>query len=156
MWQALDQQHVLSSTTVVTGLANAASFAAYGSGTGKINYLAHYFPQAVDNPVNTAMVDAIKKAGGTPDLFSPDGFVTAQMIVHAVQAGGDDVDAMIKALDGWTFDAPKGSETVRAGDHAMLQPMFEAKLVQQGGTWVPQLVKTIPADTVAPPQKTTG
>jgi branched-chain amino acid transport system substrate-binding protein len=98
------------------------------------------------------MISAIDRAGSLPDLFSPDGFVAAQMIVHAVeQAGGDNVDGMIKALEGWTFDAPKGPETIRARDHAVLQPMFQARLVQQGTTWEPELVKTIPADATAPP-----
>ncbi|MDB5065083.1 MAG: amino acid transporter substrate-binding protein, partial [Chloroflexi bacterium] len=79
------------------------------------------------------------------------GFVAAQMIVHAVeQAGGDNVDGMIKALEGWTFDAPKGPQTIRARDHAMLQPMFQARLVQQGTTWEPELVRTIPPDATAP------
>jgi len=152
MWQALDQQQVLDSTTVVTGLANAASFGAYGPGSDKIKFLSYYFPGAADNAVNTAMINAIKQAGGTPDLFSPDGFVAAQMVVHAVeQAGGPDVDKMISALDGWTFQAPKGQETVRSGDHAMLQPMFEAQLVKQGSSWVPKLVATVPADKTAPP-----
>ena len=152
MWQALDQQQVLSSTTVVTGLGNAASFSAYGPVAQKISFLSYYFPQAPTNPVNTAMIASIQNAGSTPDLFSPDGFVAAQMIVHAVeQADGANVDSMIKALEGWTFDAPKGSETVRPGDHAMLQPMFQAKLVQQGTSWVPQLVGMVPADDTAPP-----
>ncbi len=154
MWQALNQQQVLSSTTVVTGLANAASFGAYGPGSNKIKFLSYYFPGAADNAVNTAMINAIKQAGGTPDLFSPDGFVAAQMIVHAVkQANGDNVGKMISALEGWTFQAPKGQETVRASDHAMLQPMFEAQLVQQGGSWVPKLVATVPSDKTAPPEK---
>jgi branched-chain amino acid transport system substrate-binding protein len=151
MWRALDQQKVLSSTAVVTGLGNAASFAAYGPAAGKINFLSYYFPQATSNSANAAMISAIEKAGSSADLFSPDGFVAAQMIVHAVeQAGGDNVDGMIKALEGWTFDAPKGPETIRARDHAMLQPMFQAKLVQQGTTWEPELVKTIPPDATAP------
>jgi branched-chain amino acid transport system substrate-binding protein len=151
MWQALDQQQVLSSTTVVTGLGNAASFSAYGPAAERISFLSHYFPEAPENPVNTAMVGAIEKAGSSADLFSPDGFVAAQMIVHAVeQADGDNVERMITALEGWTFDAPKGSETVRAADHALLQPMFQARLVQQGQAWEPQLIRTIPPDETAP------
>lgn len=152
MWQALDQQQVLASTTVVTGLANTASYGAYGPAASKIDFLSYYFPGATDNPVNSAMKSAITKAGGTPDLFSPDGFVAAQMIVHAVQAAnGDDVDKMISGLEGWTFDAPKGQETIRPGDHAMLQPMFQAKLTQSGGNWTPSLVTTVPASVTAPP-----
>jgi branched-chain amino acid transport system substrate-binding protein len=155
MWQALDQQKVLTSTTVVTGLANTASYGAYGPASSKINFLSHYFPDAADNAVNTAMKAAITKAGGTPDLFSPDGFVAAQMIVHAVeQAGGADVDKMISGLEGWTFDAPKGSVTIRAEDHAMLQPMFQAKLTGSGTNWKPVLVAAVPATTTAP--ATTG
>jgi branched-chain amino acid transport system substrate-binding protein len=153
MWQALDQQGVLSSTTVATGLANSASFSAYGPAAPKIKFLSYYFPAAANNPVNTAMTSAISKAGATPDLFSPDGFVAAQMIVHAVQtANGDNVDAMIGALEGWTFDAPKGSTTIRAQDHAMLQPMFQATLEQNGSSYTPKLVATVPADTTAPPK----
>ena len=37
---------------------------------------------------------------------------------------------MIKALEGWKFDGPKGQMTIRAADHALLQPMFQAKLVK--------------------------
>jgi branched-chain amino acid transport system substrate-binding protein len=151
MWQALDQQKVLSSTTVVTGLANTASYGAYGSASGKINFLSHYFPDATGNPVNSAMKAAITKAGGTPDLFSPDGFVAAQMIVRAVeQSGGSDVEKMVSGLEGWTFDAPKGKQTIRPGDHAMLQPMFQAKLTGSGTSWTPKLVTTVPATATAP------
>lgn len=159
MWQSLDQQGLLSSTKVVTGLANSASFSAYGSATTKINFLSYYFPKAIDNPVNIAMTKAISAAGATPDLFSPDGFVAAQMIVHAVEkADGDTVDSMIGALEGWTFDGPKGSTTVRAVDHAMLQPMFEARLVAagSGAGYLPQLIAAVPAAQTAPPAKTFG
>lgn len=151
MWQALDQQGVLDSTTVVTGLANTASYQLYGPASSKIDFLSYYFSGAPDNDVNTAMLDALEKQGATADLFSPDGFVAAQMMVHALESGSD-VDGMVKSLEGWTFDAPKGEETVRASDHAMLQPMFLAKLTKQGGQWAPQLVKTLPADQVAPPE----
>ena len=68
-----------------------------------------------------------------PDLFHPDGFVAAEMIVHAVEkADGEDVGKMISALENWTFDAPKGQQRIRAEDHAMLQPMFVAKLEGSG------------------------
>ncbi len=152
MWQTLDQQGIFSLSPVVTGLATTASYGLYGPATDKIDFLSYYFPTAIDNPVNTAMTDAVKQAGSQADLFTPDGWVGAQMIVHAIQQGGSNVDAQIKALEGWTFDAPKGQETVRATDHAMLQPMFQAKLVKQGGTWTPEVVKTLPANEVAPPE----
>ena len=153
MWNTLDQQGIFDHTTVVTGLGNVATYGAYGPATTKLKFLSYYFPDAPDNAVNTTMKDLITKAGGTPDLFSPDGFVAAQMIAHAVEAtrGSGDVDGMIKALDGWSFDAPKGRQTIRASDHAMLQPEYVARLVQQGNGYTPELVKTVSAEAIAPP-----
>jgi len=59
---------------------------------------------------------------------------------------------MVGALEGWTFDAPKGSTTIRPGDHAMLQPMFQATLNPAGTGYAPKLVATVPAADTAPPQ----
>lgn len=150
MWQAMSQQGVLDEVPVVTGLGDSATFGAYGEASEKINFLNHYFPGAPDNDVNTAMIDAIEEAGGTPDLFSPDGFNAAIMIVHAIQEGKGDVDAMVEALEGFEFEGPKGSMTVRASDHALIQEMYQAKLVAKDGTFVPELVDTVSADDVAP------
>jgi branched-chain amino acid transport system substrate-binding protein len=150
MWQAMSQQGVLDEIPVVTGLGDSATFGAYGEASEKINFLNHYFPGAPDNDVNTAMVEAIEEAGGTPDLFSPDGFNAAIMIVQAIEEGQGDVDAMVSALEGFEFEGPKGAMTVRASDHALIQEMYQAKLVAQDGTFVPELVDTVSADDVAP------
>ncbi|GAB2770064.1 substrate-binding domain-containing protein [Nocardioides salsibiostraticola] len=152
MWQSLSQQKVFDRVPVTTGLGDVASYGAYGSATEQITFLSHYFGGAPDNDVNQAMVDFLESKGEVADLFSPDGFIAGQMIAHAVaEGGGDDVDAMIDALEGWEFEGPKGTTTVRAEDHALLQPMFEAKLTDQGGSPTPELVETVDAETVAPP-----
>ena len=152
MWQSLDQQDVFDAAPVVTGLADSATFSAYGPIGERISFLSHYFPEAADNEVNQALVDHVNEAGGTPDLFTPDGFVAGQMIVQAVAEGGDDVNAMIDALEGWEFEGPKGTTSIRESDHALIQPMFTATLVQDGEAWVPELGETVPADQVAPPE----
>jgi branched-chain amino acid transport system substrate-binding protein len=156
LWTALNQQGVLDSTKVVTGMAGTASYAVFGAAANKLSFLAHYFPGAGGgNPVETAMVSGITKAGGTPDLFSPDGFTAAQMIVHAIESGSaSDTSAMVKALEGWTFQGVKGQEQIRAQDHALLQPMFEAKLSGSGAAAKPQLITTLPMAAVAPPAAT--
>jgi branched-chain amino acid transport system substrate-binding protein len=150
MWQAMSQQGVMDEIPVVTGLGDAATFGAYGEASEKISFLNHYFAGAPDNDVNAAMVEAIEAAGGTPDLFSPDGFNAAIMIVHAIAEGQGDVDAMVSALEGFEFEGPKGTMTVRPGDHALIQEMYQVKLVADGGTFVPELVDTVAADDVAP------
>ncbi|MDQ0756949.1 substrate-binding domain-containing protein [Arthrobacter sp. B3I4] len=154
MWQSLSQQGVFDAAPVVTGLGDASSFGAYGPASSKISFLSHYFPGASGTEVEKKMIAGVEKAGGKADLFTPDGFVLGQLIAQAIkEGGGTDPDAMVKSLEGFSFDGPKGKETVRASDHALIQDMYQAKLVQKGDTWAPELVKAVPADTVAPPEK---
>ncbi|MBL0884918.1 substrate-binding domain-containing protein [Myceligenerans indicum] len=150
MWEGLDQQGVLDATTVVTGLGDVSTYGAYGDAAAKVEFLSHYFAGAAGTDTEQAMIDGVEAAGGTPDLFTPDGFAAAQMIVHAVAEGGDDVDGMVSALEGYEFEGPKGDMTVRASDHALIQPMYQASLVADGDAWVPQLVETVDAEAVAP------
>ncbi len=152
MWQALSQQGVFDVAPVVTGLADIASYGAYGEASENISFLNHYFGGASGTDIEKQMISFLDKNGEKADLFTPDGFAAAQMIVHAIKdGGGDDVAQMIAALEGWSFDSVKGNMTIRAEDHALIQPMFQAKLVASGDTFVPELIKVIDADTVAPP-----
>ncbi|TDC32059.1 amino acid ABC transporter substrate-binding protein [Micromonospora sp. 15K316] len=147
MWQTLDQQGVLSSTTVVTGLDIRASWPTFGAAGSKISFLSHYFDGASD----TEAAKALKAEVGTVDLFHPDGFAAAQMVVRAVQEGGDDVDKMVTALEGWSFDGIKGKMTIRAEDHALLQPMYQAKLTGSGTEFTATAQKSLTGDETAPP-----
>ncbi len=150
MYKSLADAKVLDTTRVVTGLDQRASYATLGAAGPKITFLSHYFYQAPHDRANDYLVAALKKQNKVPDLFDPDGFVAAQMIVHAVErADGDDAGKLIAALENWSFDAPKGRQTIRASDHAMLQPMFVAKL--EGGGPEPHLLRTVPLQAVAPP-----
>ncbi|MEU0145746.1 substrate-binding domain-containing protein [Streptomyces sp. NPDC006288] len=155
LWTALDQQGVLNAGKVVTGLAGTASYPVFGKAGAKVSFLAHYFPGAGGgNAVEKAMLAGVEKAGGTPDLFTPDGFTAAQMVVRAVEEGSaTDTAAMVKALEGWSFDGVKGKELIRAEDHALVQPMFVARLNGTGAAAKPELVSTRPMDEVAPPAK---
>jgi branched-chain amino acid transport system substrate-binding protein len=149
MWQAMNQQGVFDTAPVATGLADTVTWPFYGEAATGISFLSHYFAAAPDNPVNDFMVENVDVA----DLFTPDGFVAAQMIVQALtEAGPDDIEGMIAALEGWTFEAPKGTQTVRASDHAMIQPMFTARLVDNGGTLEGELLGTLEPDATAPPE----
>ena len=148
LFKTLDDQGVFGVTKVVTGLADRASYATFKPVESKVAFLSYYFYQAPKTKANDFLVAALKKQGKVPDLFDPDGFVAAQMIVHAVEkADGDDPAKTSAALDDWSFEGPKGRETIRGSDHAVLQPMFLAKLAGSE----PQLVKVVEANDVAPP-----
>ncbi|MFD6612338.1 substrate-binding domain-containing protein [Micromonospora chalcea] len=149
MWQTLDQQGVLASTTVVTGLDIRASWPTFGAAGSKISFLSHYFDGASDT--EAAKAAKAKVPGGTLDLFHPDGFAAAQMVVRAVQEGGDDVEKMVKALEGWEFEGVKGTMKIRAEDHALLQPMYQAKLSGSGTAFTATAQKSLTGDESAPP-----
>ena len=152
MWKALDDSGIFGTTKVVSGLDQRSSYETLGAAATKISFLSHYFYRAPKTKANDALIAALKKQNKAPDLFDPDGFVAAQMIVHAIEkADGDDVGKMIGALEGWTFGAPKGTQTIRAADHAMVQPMFVAKLEGSGASLEPHLIRTVPFQAVSPP-----
>lgn len=152
MWQTLDQQGVLTSTTVVTGLDIRASWPTFGAAGTKISFLSHYFDGASDT--EAAKAAKAKVPGGTLDLFHPDGFAAAQMVVRAVAEGGDDVEKMVTALEGWSFDGVKGPMTIRKEDHALLQPMFQASLTGSGTAFTATARKSLTGDETAPPVTT--
>jgi branched-chain amino acid transport system substrate-binding protein len=155
MWKALDQQGAFTvSNKVVTGLAERATWQTMGDAATKIQFLSHYVWTAPKSTVNDWLVTKMRKRSQTPDIFTPDGFVAAQMIVRAIQqSGGDDVDKMVSGLEGWKFLAPKGFQAIRKTDHAMLQPMFQVKLVKNGSRLVPQVLGTVSPFKTAPPEK---
>ena len=151
MFRTLDQQGVYAGTQVVTGLAERATWAAFGDQATKIHFLSHYVYTAPKNKVNNWLVQQMRKRGQVPDLFTPDGFVEAQMLVHALQKGDYNVDKMINALEGWKFLAPKGFQAIRPQDHAMLQPMFRVALVKKNGHLVANVLGTASPYDTAPP-----
>jgi branched-chain amino acid transport system substrate-binding protein len=154
MWQAMDQQNVFQGTKVVTGLDQRSTWPTFGNTGAKISFLSHYVWNGPKSKVNDWLVKQMRKRGQLPDLFTPDGFTAAQMIVRALQkSGGDDVNTMISSLEGWKFAAPKGQEFIRPQDHALLQPMFQVQLVKQGSKWTDKVVKRISPGNVQPPVK---
>jgi branched-chain amino acid transport system substrate-binding protein len=149
MWRALQQQGVMRDTTVSTGLAERATWSIYPAG---INFLSHYVAEAPKNRVNDWLKAKLRRRNQIPDLFAPDGFAAAQMIVRAVARGnGDNVDRMISALEGWQFVGPKGIMRIRQQDHAMLQPMFQVRVAQSGRRYRAVPVKAFSPGNLQPP-----
>jgi branched-chain amino acid transport system substrate-binding protein len=152
MWRALEQQGAFGvSNKITTGLAERATWSLFGDVALKIDFLSHYVHTAPKNRVNDFLVNSMRKRNQVPDLFTPDGFVAGQMIVRALQGGGENVDRMIAALEGWNFVGPKGQQSIRAADHAMIQPMFQVKLVRVNGKLQPRVIARIKGQFVAPP-----
>jgi branched-chain amino acid transport system substrate-binding protein len=152
MWNALDQQGVFNGPDVVTGLAERATWTSLGAVATKIHFLSHYVYTAPKNKVNNWLVAQMRKKGQVPDLFTPDGFNAALMIVQALKKGDYDVNKMISALEGYKFLGPKGFEAIRPQDHATLQPMFRVQLVKgSNGKLQAKVLGTANSFQTAPP-----
>lgn len=110
-----------------------------------------------DNEVNDWLVEEHKKRydGDVPDLFTPGGMSAAISIVEALKKTNGDAsgDALISAMEGMSFDTPKGEMTFRKEDHQALQTMYSIRLEEKDGFDypVPVLIRELSPDETVPP-----
>ena len=110
-------------------------------------YYYYAFPK---NKINDWLVAEHKKRfnGAPPDFFTAGGMAAGIAVVEAIKkAGGTDTEKLIAAMEGMTFDSPKGPMTFRKEDHQAMQPMYEFRIKkQQADEWdLLELVREIPA-----------
>ncbi len=69
--------------------------------------------------------------GVMPDLFDADGMNAAIMAVETIKKTNGDVTGgvLVKAMEGMSFDGPKGTILIRPEDHVAIQDMYILKLV---------------------------
>ena len=84
LWKALDQQGVLKSVAVTTGLAERATWPTFDP-RGKDHLPVALRLGRAGQQDQRLAVKTMRHRGQVPDIFTPDGFVAAQMIVRAVQ-----------------------------------------------------------------------
>jgi branched-chain amino acid transport system substrate-binding protein len=110
-----------------------------------------YYYELPKNPVNDWLVkEHHARYGNPPDLFEASAFSTAIAIIEGMKkAGGDPSSArLIPALEGMSFDTPKGEMVLRKEDHQAMQDMyhFKTKVVPDVDWGVPELVRVIPKE----------
>ena len=130
----------------ITGLAGAATYNIYGTlfeGTNAIltnSYFAGASKSAAAGDLATWYA-ANKK---TQDLFTSTGADAAKMIVLALTRNpSQNVDTMIKNLEGKSWVGVKGLMTIDPNTHLLIQAMFLVSLNKSGSGYVPTLLKTI-------------
>jgi branched-chain amino acid transport system substrate-binding protein len=116
------------------------------AGTEGAIYYYYGFPK---NKMNDWLVaEHQKRFGSPPDFFTAGGFAAASAIVAGVtKAGGTDTEKLIAAMEGMSFETPKGTMSFRKEDHQALQPMYHWRMKKdQKGEWdLLELVSEIPA-----------
>jgi branched-chain amino acid transport system substrate-binding protein len=103
----------------------------YGNAIGSTNGIIYHY-SAPKNPANDFLVANTKpRYGVNPDLFDADGMNAAIMLVEALRLtnGSTDGPTMIAAMEGMTFEGPKGTIYIRPEDHVAIQDMYILKLL---------------------------
>jgi branched-chain amino acid transport system substrate-binding protein len=115
----------------------------------------YYYWDFPKNPMNDWLVaEHQKRFNAPPDFFTAGGFAAASAVLAAVEkAGGTDTEKLIAAMEGLSFDTPKGKMTFRKEDHQALQEMYHFKVKASGkdNNDLLELVNTIPADKMPIP-----
>ena len=156
LFDQLTTQGVTGNIPLITGFSSNDLTKLLDPGNiGSVGLIVYHYtlPKTEANDYLTQQY--IERFGGPPDLFSECGFATAQAIVAALEKTNGDTsgDVLIPALEGLTFEGPKGTYTIRAGDHQALAPMYVVRLVNVDD---PQdkffeLVQEVSAEESAPP-----
>jgi branched-chain amino acid transport system substrate-binding protein len=110
-------------TTFVNNAVMPALYASYIGTTAGIIY-AYKAPNNKYNDFMVAQEQARYKT--VPDLFDADGMNAALMVVAALNKTNGDTtgDVLVKAMEGMSFDGPKGKVEIRPEDHVAIQDMY--------------------------------
>ena len=107
----------------------------------------YYYFGIPKNPANEWLVaNHYSKFKSPPDFFTAGGMSAAIAVVEAVKkAGGTNTGKLITAMEGMSFETPKGKMTFRKEDHQAMQSMYHFKIkVDPAFMWgVPDLVREI-------------
>ncbi len=109
---------------------------------------AYYYYEIPKNPANDWLVaEHQKRFNAPPDFFTAGGFAAAEALVTALDktGGSTDSEKLIPAMEGMSFETPKGTMIFRKEDHQALQSMYHFKIkVDPNVAWaIPELVKEV-------------
>jgi branched-chain amino acid transport system substrate-binding protein len=116
----------------------------------------YYYFGISKNPANEWLVaNHYKQFKTPPDFFTAGGMSAAIAVVEALKKtkGDTGTDKLIAAMEGMSFETPKGKMTFRKEDHQAMQSMFHFKIkADPAFEWgVPELVREIkPEDMNVP------
>ncbi len=116
----------------------------------------YYYFGIPKNPVNEWLVaNHYKQFKAPPDFFTAGGMSAAIAVVEALKKTKGDASTakLTAAMEGMSFDTPKGRMTFRKEDHQAMQSMYHFKIkVDPAFPWgVPELVREIKPEEMQVP-----
>ncbi len=107
----------------------------------------YYYYESPQNEVNDWLVSThMERFDSPPDFFTAGGMAAALAVVKALETADEwETEALIEAMEGMSWETPKGTMTFRPEDHQALQSMYHFKIrVDEGVDWaIPELVREI-------------
>ena len=146
MLTSLKVQGAFAKQRPITGLAGVASYNIYGTLFEGSNAILtnSYFAGAANTGAAADLASWYAANKKTQDLFTSTGADAAKMIVLALTKNPtQNVDTMIKNLEGKSWTGVKGGMKIDANSHLLIQPMFLVSLNKSSSGYVPKLLKTI-------------
>ena len=161
LFDQLTSQGVTGNIPFITGFSSNDLTRLLDPGNvGSVGLIVYHYTLP-STAANDALTEGyLEEYSGYPDLFSECGFATAQAVVAALDITGGETDSsvLIPALEGLSFEGPKGTYTIRAGDHQALAPMYVVELanVDNAEDAFFNLVSEVSAEDTAPPCTAAG
>ena len=107
----------------------------------------YYYYENPKNEINDWLVkEHFKRFNAPPDFFTCGGMSAAMAVIAGLKkAGSTDTEKLIAAMEGMSFQTPKGEMVFRKEDHQALQSMFHFKIAAKPDVeWgIPELVREL-------------
>ncbi|MFT3819171.1 MAG: substrate-binding domain-containing protein [Rubrivivax sp.] len=134
---------------LATGGNILPAMVAYKSFPGMEGALYYYFGIPQNKANEWLVANHYSKFKSPPDFFTAGGMSAAMAVVAALKKTNGDASApkLIPAMEGMSFETPKGTMTFRKEDHQAMQEMYHFRIKNDPAfAWgVPELVRVIPA-----------
>ena len=116
----------------------------------------YYYFGLPKNKVNDWLVsNHYSRYKAPPDFFTTDGFNAAVAVVEALKRTNGDTSTgkLIAAMEGMSFDSPKGTISLRKEDHQAMQSMYHTRIKDDPAfAWgVPELIREIKPEEMSIP-----
>ncbi len=140
---------------LATGGNILPAMVAYKSFPGMEGALYYYFGIPKNKANEWLVANHYQRHKSPPDFFTAGGMSAAMAVVEAVKRSKGDTgsDKLIAAMEGMSFETPKGTMTFRKEDHQAMQEMYHFRIKNDPAfAWgVPELVRVIPASELQIP-----
>lgn len=111
---------------VMVWSAGLEQFQELGADNVEDIYFGAQYWHEVDTPLNRELVEGVKaKYDITPNYPLAADYIMTRIMLEAVDASGaSEGQALIDALEGYTYQGPTGEETIRASDHQVIKDYY--------------------------------